>query len=266
MEYKIVTPDDSEYPEKLVRRLGKDCPGKLYYHGPLELLNHFCIGIICSDQSSGSILMETNQILFTLREFDMNYIGGWHSIIETEIFRLSLFRKNTTTTLFSAKGLGTETFESYLRDRFFPPLHEFPEESEYFKRAQENELLILSVAEPDETKQLRKNIMERNFLACVLSDIIFIPYGPKGSKTFIQAKRIKELNIPAFTIETEECENLHKIGIPDFNKITIKTFLKENGAKLTSQMNYNKEYKIKNEEQKLSFVKQSEQTKLDFID
>ena len=91
-----------------------------------------------------------------------------------------------------------ETFESFLRDRFYPPLHEFPERDEYFRRAKEGELLILSVSNPDETRQLRKNIMERNWIACVLSDVVFIPYGPKGSKTYTMAKRIVDANIPVF--------------------------------------------------------------------
>ncbi len=267
MEHKVITPNDSEYPQKLIEWLEHKCPDKMYCSGPLELLDRFTMAVICSDDSSGIALMETNQVLFTIKEYEMNYIGGWHSVIETEIFRLSLFTKNTTTTLFSAKGLNRETFESFLKDRFFPPLHEFPERDEYFRRAENNELLMLSISEPDETRQRRKNIMTRNWLSCVLADIVFIPYGPKGSKTYTMAKRIAKANIPVFTTESHECEELHKLGIPGFNRKTVKAFLEEKGAKpATPQNEMKKSVKAyeKPTGQQLSFMKDPTQTKLEF--
>ncbi len=269
MEYKIITPNDPEYPQKLIERLGDNHPGRIYYSGPLEFLEHFTMSVISADSISGLAMMETNQVLFTVREYEMNYIGSWHSVMETEIFRLGLFRKNTTVTLFSAKGLQAETFEFFLKDRFYPPLHEFPERDEYFRRAENGELLMLSVSNPDETRQLRKNIMERNRISCVLADIVFIPYGPKGSKTYTMAKRIVDANIPVFTIDSDESKNLHKLGIPGFNRKSVKVFLENKGVKLAIPQNeirksidvvvYNKP-----PNQQLSFIKEPTQAKLEF--
>jgi len=269
MEYRIITSDDSKYPHKLTERLGDKRPGRIYSSGPLEFLDRFTMAVISADSISGLAMMETNQVLFTVREYEMNYIGSWHSVMETEIFRLGLFRKNTTVTLFSAKGLQAETFEFFLRDRFYPPLHEFPERDEYFRRAKEGELLILSVSNPDETRQLRKNIMERNWIACVLSDVVFIPYGPKGSKTYTMAKRIVDANIPVFTIDSDECRDLHKLGIPGFNRKTVKGFLKERGAKLAipqKEMRESVEVEVykKPTNQQLSFIKEPTQMELKF--
>lgn len=267
MEYKIITPDDSKYPRKLIDRLGDKCPDKIYYSGLLEFLDRFTIAVICSDKSGGIVLIETNQVLFTVREYEMNYIGGWHSAMETEIFRLSLFRKNTTTTLFSAKGLKKEAFDSFLLDRFYPPLHEFPERDEYFRRAKEGELLMLSLSDSDETRQRRKNIRERNWISCVLADVIFIPYGPKGSKTYTLAKRVSETNMPAFTIDSDECQDLHQLGIPGFNRKTVKTFLEDKGAKLAiPQDKIRKPVEIyeKPISQQLSFMKEPTQMELRF--
>ncbi len=267
MEYKIIPPNDSEYPQKLIERLGDKRPGRIYYSGPLEFLDRFTMAVISADSISGLAMMGTNQVLFSVREYEMNYIGSWHSVMETEIFRLGLFRKNTTVTLFSAKGLQAETFESFLRDRFYPPLHEFPERDEYFRRAKEGELLILSVSNPDETRQLRKNIMERNWIACVLSDVVFIPYGPKGSKTYTMAKRIVDANIPVFTIDSDECRDLHKLGIPGFNRKTVKGFLKDRGANLAipqKDMRESVEVYQKPTSQQLSFIKEPTQIELKF--
>ena len=269
MEYEIIPPNDSEYPQKLIERLGDKCPDKIYYSGPLEFLEHFTMAVISADSISGLAMMETNQVLFTVREYEMNYIGSWHSVMETEIFRLGLFRKNITVTLFSAKGLRAETFESFLRDRFYPPLHEFPERDEYFRRAENGELLMLSVSSPDETRQLRKNIMERNRISCVLADIVFIPYGPKGSKTYTMAKRIVDANIPVFTIDSDESKDLHKLGIPGFNRKSVKVFLENKGAKLAIPQNeirksIDVEVYNKPPNQQLSFIKEPTQIKLKF--
>ena len=269
MEYKIITQDDSEYPQKLIERLGDKCPDKVYYNGPLEFLEHFTMAVISADSISGLAMMATNQLLFTVREYEMNYIGSWHSVMETEIFRLGLFRKNTTVTLFSAKGLQVETFESFLKDRFYPPLHEFPERDEYFRRAGNGELLMLSVSSPDETRQVRKNIMERNRISCVLADIVFIPYGPKGSKTYTMAKRIIDANIPVFTIDSDECGDLHKLGIPGFNRKSVKVFLENKGAKLAIPQNeirkpIDVEIYNKPPNQQLSFIKEPTQAELEF--
>jgi predicted Rossmann fold nucleotide-binding protein DprA/Smf involved in DNA uptake len=231
MEYKKISTQDTKYPRKLIEHLGNEAPERIYYHGPLELLDHWTMAFFCADAAGGTVLNEMNQVLFTIREYAINYIGSWHSVMETEVFRLGLYFKHNIVTLFTAKGLEKETFDSYLLDRFYPPLHEFPESDEYFKRAKENELLMLSAVAPDETRQKRKNIMQRNWLSCVLSNLIFIPYGPKGSKTYTTAKKIINAKIPVFTLEHSIANDLHELGIPGFNRKTVRDFLEQMGAK-----------------------------------
>ena len=111
MEYKILGRDAPEYPQKLITRLNRDAPERIYYHGPLELLDIFTMGYISADSITGLGLMTTNQLLFTIREYGVNYIGSAFAIMETEIFRLGLWRSNQDVTLFSSKGLIKESFE-----------------------------------------------------------------------------------------------------------------------------------------------------------
>ncbi len=278
MEYRAITLSDNNYPGKVKERLGDKSP-VIYYNGALEFLDRFTMAVICSDKSHGIELMETNDILFTIREYDLNYIGSWHSIIETEIFRVGLYQgfsgRNRklkpqrlglrTVTLFSAKGLNNETYDSYLLDRFYPPLHEFPEREEYFRRAEKGELLMLSVCKPGETRQTRKNIMLRNWIACNLADIVFIPYAPKGSKTYITAKKIIGANIPVFTLEHPTCADLHKLGIPGFNPKTVRSFLEDKGVKTgfdNKQCVSDETYKMP--EINIPFEKKSKQTAFNF--
>lgn len=233
MEYHLLTRSDQNYPKRLIERLGDDSPEFIYYWGPLNFLNRFTIGVISADSITGAALWATNQLLFTIREYDLNLIGGWHSVMETEIFRLGLFRKNMTVTLFTAKGLGNETFESFLETRFYPPLHEFPERKEYFRRAKDGELLILSVSPPEEKKMTRKNIIQRNWIACNLADVVFVPFAEKGTKTLALAKRVLAANIPIFTTEHEDNKDLHQLGIPGFSRKSVGGYLENLGAHRT---------------------------------
>ncbi|MEW6040947.1 MAG: hypothetical protein AB1633_05445 [Elusimicrobiota bacterium] len=244
MEYKTLTPEDSNYPRKLKERLGPGCPAKLYYNGPLEYLDKFTMAVVSTDSIGGVGLMAANQVLFTIREYEMNYIGPWQSVMETEIFRLGLWKKcKNTVTLFSAKGLASETYEKFLLDRFYPPFDKFPERDEYFNRARNGKLLIFSVTEPSVKRYMRQNIIKRNWVLCNLGDIVFIPYGVKGSKTFSVAKRLlKASNIPVFTTESDVNKDLHDIGVSGFNRKTVRAFLEQKGVKLAffDEMSKNK--------------------------
>ncbi len=232
MEHTVLKKGSPGYPARLQERLGDKAPDRIHTHGPLGLLNRFTLAVACSDTITGLGLRATNQLLFTIREYEFNYVGGWHSVMETEIFRLGLFRPNTTVTLFSAKGLTHETYESYLKDRFYPPLDDFPERDEYFRRAQANELLVLSAVDPSTSRTTRRNVVERNLLACALGDAVFIPFGPKGTKTYRLAVQVAKMGWPVFTLDDELAKDLHLLGIPGFSRSSVGDFLEELGAHL----------------------------------
>jgi hypothetical protein len=233
VEYQVVERGARDYPARLAERLGKDAPARLYVHGPLELLQRVTMAVICSDSISGVGMMAANQLLFTIREYDLNYIGGWHSIMETEIFRLGLWRYNHTVTLFSAKGLEKETFESFLLDRFYPPMDKFPEKSEYFRRAEVDDLLVLSVAEPGVTRTLRANVVYRNLVACALGDFTFVPFAQKGTKTYALARKVKKAGWPVFTVDDKLASDVHELGIVGLNRRSVAGFIEGLGAQRT---------------------------------
>jgi predicted Rossmann fold nucleotide-binding protein DprA/Smf involved in DNA uptake len=241
MEYKVITPLDQEYPKRLLERLGKSAEEQIFYTGPLDLLKRFTMAVISADSITGLALMAANQLLFTIREYNLNFIGGWHSVMETEIFRLGLFRKNLTVTLFTAKGLTRETFDSFLETRFYPPLHEFPEREEYSRRVKDGELLMLSVSPPEEAKMKRPNIINRNWLACVLSDVVFVPFAEKGTKTFALAKRVLAAQIPIFTADHEDNKSLHQLGIPGLSRKSVGDYLESFGANRASPIKRNRD-------------------------
>lgn len=236
MEYQELNPGDERYPDRLIGRMGDEAP-RLYYNGPLKLLDRFSMGVVCADMIPGLCMWETNQLLFEIREWALNYIGGWHSVMETEIFRLALYRKNDprgirSATLLTARGMARENRDDYLNDRFgyAGPFRDFPEKPEYYRRAEDGELLMLSITEPDLKRMLRKNIMLRNWVGCALADVVFIPFAEKGTKTYTIARRVVDASIPVFTCEREENQHLYDLGVPALNRNTVGDFLAELGA------------------------------------
>lgn len=272
MEYKVLFPNDKKYPKKLKERLdkwaGEPAP-TLYYSGPLKFLDKFTMAVISADAIGGVGLMATNQVLFTVREYAINYIGAHQSVMETEIFRLGLWHKyHNTVTLFSAKGLAVETYKSFLLDRFYPPLDKFPERDEYFRRAENDELLMLSITDPNEKRQLRQNILKRNWIACNLADIVFIPFGEKGSKTYTVAKKLVKTNIPVFTTDSEVNKDIHELGIHGLNRKTVRDFLEKHSAKVWVMDNKPEEI-IQNYTEPAvshSYVKEPKLTQMDLLE
>jgi len=236
MEYQTLTPGHAEYPRRLIERLGDDAP-VIYAHGPLHLLDRFSLAVACSDLIPGMVFRATHDALFTIREFAMNYIGGWHSVMETEIFRLALDRTTDeaglrSLSLISARGLVREDWDQFLNDRFGyeGPFTGFPEKEEYYRRTQYGELLMLSVTDPELKRMTHQNIAARNWLACALADVVFIPFAEKGTKTYALCKKTLATGLPVFTIEHEDNADLMDLGVRALNRKTVGPFLEMLGA------------------------------------
>jgi len=236
MEYETLSPDAAKYPAKLRTRLGDAAP-TLYYQGPLNLLDRFCLGVICSDNHPGQCMLEANQLLFTIREYALNYVGGWQSVMEMEIFRLSMDARQDprgirSTTILTSRGMQHESLDNYLDDRYGPvgPFRDFPQKPEYYRRGKEGELLALSATQPSVKRMLRANILQKNLVACALSNLIFVPFADKGSKTMVSVKRALKLGIPMFTVNVPQNNFLLDMGIPTYTRKTVGAFLESQGV------------------------------------
>jgi len=237
MEYKILTSKNPQYPKKLLKRLGAEAP-ILYFHGPLKLLDRFTMAVICADLHDSHAMLAANDMLFKIREYALNYTGPWHAIMETEIFRLALDTPTDpdhrrSLTICTARGLTRENWDNFLGDRFGyqGPFTGFPQKEEFYRRAREEELLWLSITEPDLKRFERRNIMLRNWVACALADVVFVPYAEKGNKTLITVKKVVKAGIPIFTVDHECCKDLFDLGVPGFSRKTIAAYLESLGAR-----------------------------------
>ena len=237
MEFETLNLTDPRYPRRLLDRLGPAAP-TLYFNGPLKLLDRFNLAMIAADLSPAHAVMAANDMLFKIREYALNYIGPWHSVYETEVFRLAIDtptdpERRRSLTLFTARGLARETLDIFLGDRFgySGPFTGFPQKDEFFRRAKDGELLWLSITEPNTLRFMRENILLRNWIACALADVVFVPYSDKKSKTYQTVKQIVEKGIPVFTVDHEICRDLHAMGVPAYSRKTVGPYLESLGAR-----------------------------------
>ncbi|MDI7268072.1 MAG: hypothetical protein QME96_08765, partial [Myxococcota bacterium] len=241
MEHRILKPGKRGYPRRLIERLGDAAP-VLHGHGPLKLLDRFTLAVAASDEIPGRAMLATNDLLFTIRDYALNYSGGWHSVMETEIFRLALYRRNDprglrSLTLGSARGLDHESWDRILADRFGEkgPFTGFPEKEEYYRRARDGEILVLSAADPSAEKFTLESILTRNWVACLLADVIFIPFAARGTKTYTLCERVLTTGIPIFTSDCPENADLFALGIQAYRRRDVGRFLEQIGASTTGE-------------------------------
>jgi len=90
---------------------------------------------------------------------------------------------------------------------------------------------MLSVSQLEEKRMRRQNIIYRNWIACLLSDVVFVPFAEKGTKTLSMAKKIFSNKIPIFTTDHEENKLLHQLGIPGLSRKSVGGYLEKLGAR-----------------------------------
>jgi hypothetical protein len=204
----------------------------------MKLLKRFGMGVMASDSIPARAVMAANEALFEIREYALNYVGGWHSVFETEIFRLALERKTDpdcqrTLTALTARGLPHEDPVEFLGDRFGRegPFIGFPQKPEFFRCVKDGEILWLSASDPSEPGMPEPAIILRNKVVCALSDVVFIPFADKDSRTLQVTRWVVEQGIPTFTTEAEDNARLWDLGIPRITPKTVGAFLERLGAR-----------------------------------
>jgi len=240
VEHRLLNPDDPEYAERIKRHIA--APPTLSVAGPLAFLARFNMAVVASDSIPARAVLAANDVLFSVREFAMNYVGGWHSVFETEVFRLALDRKTDpngqrTLTAVTARGLTHETPDGFLADRFGRegPFTDFPQKPEFFRRIQAGEVLWLSATDAFEPGMPPAAVILRNQVACALADVVFVPYAARESRTHLVGRWLMERGIPAFTTEAEDSALLWELGVQKVGRKTVRPFLEKLGARLISR-------------------------------
>jgi hypothetical protein len=133
--------------------------------GPTDLLSRSKIGLFCSSQCPGSIVLKTFDAITKMRDEGQVVIGGFHSVMEWECLRI-LLRGCQPIIWVPARSIVGMRLKPELQPAF-----------------KEGRLLILSPFAPAQNRITSALAQQRSRFVGALADTIFVPHAAPNSKT-----------------------------------------------------------------------------------
>ena len=187
-----IEPDDSAYPAVLREHLNGDALSCLYALGDAAILKHCLLGLICSVQCPGSIILKTLDAVRLLRDAGVAVAGGFHSPMERECLHL-LLRGRAPVLYCAARGLAGLRLGLAAREA-----------------VKAGRLLALSPFDEEVKRITGDRARRRNEIVAALSREILIPHAVSGGKVWALAVNLLEEGRRVFTFD--DAENADLIG------------------------------------------------------
>jgi len=186
---------DPHYPAQLCKRMGQHAPASIAVAGDANILGRPSIGLICSIQCPGSIIIKTFDMVRALRDAGVTMIGGFHSPMEKDCLEI-LLRGSQPLILALAKGfsglrLGQEAMQALGEGR----------------------LLVLTKFPDDLSQVTLAHAVERNRLVAALADALFVPYAVSGGKTNTLVCESLQQGQKVYTVDDENNKELIALGV-----------------------------------------------------
>ena len=191
------------YPRCLLNELNTHAPAELKVAGPSDLLNHPKIGFFCSSQCPGSVVLKTFDAITRMRDEGQILVGGFHSVMEWECFRI-LLRGMQPIIWVPARSIAGMRLKPELKPAF-----------------ESDRLLILSPFEPVQQRTTATLAERRNRFIGALVDRFFIPYASPGGKTAALASQLLTEGKQVCTVEDPSNAGLILLGATQLNPIEI---------------------------------------------
>jgi predicted Rossmann fold nucleotide-binding protein DprA/Smf involved in DNA uptake len=194
MKVRQIWQNDNQYPGQLVRRMGSAAPPFITTAGNSDILKYPGIGLICSIQCPGSIVIKTFDVIRRLRDEMVVMIGGFHSPMERECLDL-LLRGSQPVILCPARSLHNLRMGKAAR-----------------KALADGRLLALSVFGDEVRRTTSPQAVLRNDVVAALSEAILVPHASKNGKTWATVGRAFGSGQKVFTFENETNSDLIRFG------------------------------------------------------
>jgi predicted Rossmann fold nucleotide-binding protein DprA/Smf involved in DNA uptake len=223
MKVRRIERGEPDYPAVLYDRLDTAAPPCLYALGDTAIMRNRLVGLVCSIQCPGSIVIKTFDAIREVRDAGVVVIGGFHSPMERQCLDI-LLRGNQPVILCAAKGLPGIRLGRDAR-----------------QAVSENRLLVISPFDQDVRRTTAVQAMQRNDLVAALADVLWVPHAVPGGKTWRTLRRVLDRGQTVFTFSGEENSELiglgahpltiHEIaGVPAGSGFTLSSFLGARGA------------------------------------
>lgn len=172
----------------------------VYGLGDQTILQHRCLGLICSVQCPGSIVIKTFDAIRELRDAGIVVAGGFHSPMEKECLGF-LLRGQQTVIVVPAKGLARTRLPA-----------------SWQAAIDSGRLLLLSPFADDVRRITKANAQARNEFIAILAAAILIPHASPGGKAETIARTIIKMDKPVFTFESNENAELFRLRARSYQK------------------------------------------------
>lgn len=157
------------YPAKLASSELIEPAAMLWAYGPIDIIARSLIGLFCSSQCPGSIVLKTFDAITKMRDEGQIVMGGFHSVMEWECLRI-LLRGRQPVIWVPARSIVGMRLKPELQPAF-----------------KDGRLLILSpfAPTPANARVTAALAHQRNRFVGALADRIFVPHAAPGSRTLL---------------------------------------------------------------------------------
>lgn len=162
--------------------------------GDAAILRNRFLGLVCSIQCPGSIVIKTLDAARALRDAGVAVIGGFHSPMEQEFLDI-LRRGDQPVVLCAAKGLPGLRIGKPAR-----------------LAVADGRLLAISPFDDNVRRTTAAQAVQRNDLVAALSEIVLVPHAAPGGKTWTTVEAALTRGQTVCTLEDEENTGLVQQG------------------------------------------------------
>ena len=177
-----------------LRRLTEQHSASIHGVGRRDILREPIIGLICSVQCPGSIVIKTFDAIRELRDAGIVVACGFHSPMEEECLDF-LLRGEQPVIVCPAKGLARLRIPASWRTAI-----------------DAGRLLIISPFDDTITTATKDRAAPRNEFVAAISDVIVIPHASAAGKAEALARQVQAHHQPLFTFDDDENQSLLELG------------------------------------------------------
>jgi predicted Rossmann fold nucleotide-binding protein DprA/Smf involved in DNA uptake len=202
-----ITHRDGAYPPQLVDRSRAGEWPVLYGLGNREILRCQCLGLICSVQCPGSVVIKTLDAIRELRDAGVVVAGGFHSPMEQECLDF-LLRGDQPVIICPARHPSTNRLPPSWREAL-----------------DADRLLIVSPFGSEIKRPTQFHAQTRNEFVAALSAAVLIPHASSGGKAEAVARQILQRGQPLVTLDDDENNSLVGVGAERYCIVFIQSSL-----------------------------------------
>lgn len=194
MNAQTIHNTDSAYPKILQHRLGAAAPATLLALGETALMQNRMLGLICSIQCPGSIVLKTFDTVRALKDAGIAVAGGFLSPMEQDCLDI-LLRGKQPIVLCPARRLKGMRLGPKVR-----------------QAVDDGRLLVLSMFDDSIQHTTATQAVARNNLVAALADALFVPYAAPNGKTWTTIHAALKRKQPVYTFDVEDNKSLLAVG------------------------------------------------------